>query len=476
MSALALTDADTLALADAIESSPSFFVREILGQDPWSMPEKIMAAIAKPRARVAVKACHSSAKTYSSASIALWWTVRGGICVTTAPTWTQVERLLWGELRQAHQRARTRLPGTLLTTEYQIGPNNYALGLSTNEGVRFQGFHGDILIIIDEAPGVRPDIFEAIEGIRAGGDVRILMLGNPTIASGPFYDAFGRDRHTWQTFTIDAFDTPNLDGIGVEDLRAIPVADVENPLLAYNPRPYLTTRRWVHEKLHTWGEDSPLWQARVRGQFPRQSEDALLSLAWLEPAGTRVIPASDADEWEAGIDVAGPGEAETVLAIRRGPTLVKLKAWPNPDPRGDVLDELRPYKDWLRRVKVDSIGQGYYFARHLEDAGYTVADINVGEASNDTEKYANWKAELYWALRMRAQSGDLAGLTDETTVGQLAGIRYKHNARGQVVIESKDEARKRGVPSPDRAEAIMLCYAPPRPVVVYESHQFNYRR
>jgi len=85
--------------------------------------------------------------------------------------------------------------------------------------------------------------------------------------------------------------------------------------------------------------------------------------------------------------------------------------------------------------------------------------INVGESPHDSEKYANLKAELYWGLRMRAQAGDLIGYLDEKLVGQLAGIRYKHNARGQIVIESKEEARKRGVKSPDRAEAVMLAFA-----------------
>jgi hypothetical protein len=66
---------------------------------------------------------------------------------------------------------------------------------------------------------------------------------------------------------------------------------------------------------------------------------------------------------------------------------------------------------------------------------------------------------LYWGLRLRAQDGDLAGLTDERTIAQLAGIRYSHNSRGQVVIESKEDARKRGVRSPDRAEAVMLAFA-----------------
>jgi len=467
--------ADAAAIIGRLADDPEWYARTILGHDPWEMPCAIGRALSKPRARVAVKACHSSGKTHSAAEWVLWWVSRGGIAVTTAPTWTQVEKLLWGEITRAYHGARFPIGGRLLQTALQMGPQNYAVGLSTNEGVNFQGWHGDVLIVLDEAPGVRPDIYEAIEGIRAGGDVRLLLLGNPTVAGGPFYEAFTRGRSGWVGFTIDAFATPNFHGLYPEgvDPATLPDEEAIAPLLAmtdeeldHNPRPYLTTRRWVYEKWHEWGAASPLWQARVRGRFPKQSEDSLLSLAWLEAAGIRDIAPGGGDEWVAGIDVAGPGEAETVLGIRHGPTLVELRAWANPDPRGDVLAELAPFKDRLARVNVDSVGQGYYFARHLEDHGYArrVADVNVGEAASDTDKYANRKAELYWALRMRAQSGEIAGLTDETAVGQLAGIRYRHDARGRVVIEGKDEARKRGVPSPDRAEALMLTYAPARPV------------
>jgi hypothetical protein len=76
------------------------------------------------------------------------------------------------------------------------------------------------------------------------------------------------------------------------------------------------------------------------------------------------------------------------------------------------------------------------------------------------EKHANLKAELYWGLRERFVDGNMAGITDSLLISQLAGIRYKHDARGRVVIESKEDARKRGVRSPDRAEALMLsCHA-----------------
>jgi hypothetical protein len=190
-----------------------------------------------------------------------------------------------------------------------------------------------------------------------------------------------------------------------------------------------------------------------------ESEDALLPLAWLEAARNR-----EGSEGAvcSGLDVAGPGEDETVLCVRRGPTIVSLRAWSNRDPRGDVLAALLPFKGQIQKLNVDSVGIGYYMAQHLRDHGLPVTEINVGEAPRDKEKYSNLKAELYWSLRLRAQSGDIAGLIDERAIAQLAGIRYFHNSRGQIVIEAKEDARKRGVKSPDRAEAVMLAFAETR--------------
>jgi phage terminase large subunit len=204
------------------------------------------------------------------------------------------------------------------------------------------------------------------------------------------------------------------------------------------------------------GAGSPALGVARAGKFPLQSEDALFSLTWLEQAKLR----TEGDgELCAGVDVAGPGEAETVLCVRRGPQIVLLRAWAGSDPRGNVLAALLPYRSQLKTVNVDTVGIGNYFAQHLKDHRLPVTNINVGRAARETEKYSNLKAELYWKLRLRAESGDLAGLTDDRTVAQLAGIRYRHNSRGQIEIESKEDARKRGVKSPDRAEAVMFAFA-----------------
>ena len=337
---------------------PTLFAQVMLGHDIWAKQREILQSVAA-HPRTAVKACHASGKTYAAAEAILWWITSrpDGIAVTSAPTWTQVERVLWGEIRRAVYHARIAYPNPTATT-LRLGPGRYAIGLSTNEGVRFQGFHGSVLVVLDEAPGVLPEIWEAIEGIRAGGDVRVLALGNPTISGGPFHDAFTSNREGWNLITISAFDTPNLEGITLERLLELPEHELDE-----NPRPYLTSRRWVKEKFREWGPGHPLWESRVLGNFPSQSEDALLSLACLEQAKLR-----DTGDGPlcAGLDVAGPGEDETVLCLRQGRKIVLLNAWANQDPRGDVLAALLPYKSRLAKVSVDSVGIGYYMAKHLK--------------------------------------------------------------------------------------------------------------
>lgn len=448
-------------IADAV-LDPKLFAKVFLNTDVWDVQGEILDSIAN-NSRTAVKACHASSKTFSAAIATLWFLARHNdeaVVVTTAPTWAQVEKLLWGEIHSALLRSRITYPKPN-QTELRIGPKRYAYGISTlvtkqDEGVRFQGIHAkNVLVILDEAPGVDPKIWEAVEGARAGGNVRVLALGNPTISSGPFHSAFIDHRTGWKCFTIDGFDTPNLRGITLEQLLD-PSFESQ---LDNNPLPYLITRRWVKEKYYEWGPDHPSWEARVRGRFPKQSADALLSLSWLEEAALRNIAEKDTDELSAGIDVAGPGDDETSITIRKGPRVILHEQTTMSDPRGWVLQRLAPHKGALKIVNVDSIGIGWGLYQHINDFGYPTSPVNVCETANDNEKYADLKSELYWGLRLRLSQGDFCGLTDEKTISQLAGIRWKANSRGQVEIESKEKARERGVKSPDRAESIMLAFA-----------------
>jgi hypothetical protein len=132
---------------------PSSFARTLLGHTIWPKQHEILQSLAK-FPKTAVKACHASGKTFTAAQAVLWWitTQKRGIAITTAPTRMQVEQVLWGEIHSAVQLARVEYPRPS-ATRLQLAPDRFAIGMSTNEGVRFQGYHGNVLIVIDEAPG-----------------------------------------------------------------------------------------------------------------------------------------------------------------------------------------------------------------------------------------------------------------------------------------------------------------------------------
>jgi hypothetical protein len=158
------------------------------------------------------------------------------------------------------------------------------------------------------------------------------------------------------------------------------------------------------------------------------------------------------------------GEVDAMIdsAIRRRPYLAAQSATIR------ATNELFFKMSCNRRTEwFDRAGVGAYFATDFESFGFiNVNGINVGAATDFPDRYRNLKAQLYWSLRERFQNGEVSGLDDEVSIAQLASIRYEINPRGQVQIESKEEARKRGVRSPDRAEALMLAFADRTPGIL----------
>jgi phage terminase large subunit len=284
----------------------------------------------------------------------------------------------------------------------------------------------------------------------------VLLLGNPTITSGEFYEAFTSKRDTWTTITTGAFDTPNLEGVSLERLLAMGPDEIQA-----NPVPNITTRQWVRDQYYELGPDHPMWQANVLAEFPTEAENALIPLGWLEQARSREPSFSDDDPLVAGVDVAEGGEDETVLVVRHGPAILSMQSWKRAA-QGEVLAALGQYRGTNLTVQYDSVGVGAYFATPLRDAGFRCVPVNVGMAPYSRERFVNLKAELYWSLRERFARGEVAGLRDERAIAQLASIQYDHDSSGRTRIESKDAMRKRGLKSPDRAEAVMLAFAASR--------------
>lgn len=435
-----LTRTQRDALRDRGRCDPVWWCEKILGGRLWSKQRQILESI-RDNPRTAVRSAHSTGKSYAASHAALWWLYnhRPAVVLTTAPSFRQVRAVLWQEIRAAWHGSLYPLGGDLLETELRIDDRHFALGLSADTASAFQGIKSEnMLVILDEASGVAPDIWTATEAVLTGGHARLLTIGNPTDPQGPFREEFRNPRTT--KFHISAFDTPAFTG---------------EPLV-----PGLVDSEWVEDKRHRWGEDSALYQARVLGDFPQQGEDTLIPLSMVEAAMARECPAGEPNIL--GVDVAWTGSDSSVIVHRRGPAARVWGRYQHTDPMelaGWVCRALA--ETGASHVNVDVIGIGAGVVARLRELGKPVTGVNVGEGARDTERFVNRRAEIFWALRERLQTGDIAIQHDEDLACELTAIRYKVTSRGQIQLEGKDQMRKRGLHSPDRADALALAFCGP---------------
>lgn len=450
-------------------TGPVRFQTKFLGRKLWSKQKQLCTAIANHRS-VSVKGCHGSGKTYTVAGMVPYELLahQESIVLTVAPTLRQV-KLMWAEIETAIQALPVKVPERT-TTGWEISEKCKAIGFSSSKGVNAQGFHGArVLIIADEAVGIAPDLWDAIEGIRAAGDVRLVKLCNPTVPAGAPYDDFTKLRAQTECITISAFDTPNLAGLTMESLLKLPDEELD-----YAPFPWLTRRRWVREMYHKWGPTNPRFMSRVLGEFPSQSQWSVFELAWIERAKrepTEIeLQRSFGCVVQVGIDVAAGGEDETAAVARVNGIVIARAAWSVPDPPiASWLSKIRSNGRWqLGPVMMDIVGVGFHLARSIADQGFDVYGFKAGTVAMDAEQFMNAKAEAYFRLRemyktnyvSHLENDVVSGLPvwDEDTAAQLSTVEYREMMNGKILIEPKEHARKRGVQSPDRAEAQIMAF------------------
>jgi hypothetical protein len=420
-------------------------VTDTLGASPWSKQVEILEAV-RDHTRVAVRSCNGSGKTYIAAHVVLWWLMchPDAIVITTAPTAHQVRNILWREIRRAHHENADVIGGTLLRTSLELGDKHFAQGLSTDTPERFQGFHeGHILFVVDEASGVREGIFEAIEGSMTSDDAKLLLLGNPTSLSGTFYEAFHKRRGLWHAIHISAFDTPNL---------------MKNEVVL----PTLVTPKWVADAEQNWGTESYLYQVRVMGEFPSESEDTLVPLRLVEMAASADRNGGlDGGLVEIGVDVARFGSDKSAICVRRGDQIVSLESFGRQDTMstaGRVAAIAGEYSP--AAIRIDEIGVGAGVVDRLKELKISnVEGVNVARRASRREQFANQRAELYDGLRERFVENRIGIPNNADLISQLASVKYSFTSSGQMKIEGKDELRSRGERSPDLADAVMLAFA-----------------
>lgn len=412
----------------------------------WDKLREVLQKIATNR-RVAMPSGHGVGKTWIEARIALWflYCFPPAKIITTAPTWPQVELLLWSEIKNAHRTSKIPLGGRVLQTELKIREDWFAIGFSTSGKAdereygtpKFQGFHAEnLLVLLDEAPGVKHEIWLSVESLIVAENNKILAGGNPTSPQGDFYNACKSP--LWQKVRISSFDHPNVK---------------ENRIIV----PGAVTNEWIEEHRQEWGEDSPLWKAKVLGEFPTEGSDTLIPLAWAE-ACVGLGLSTDGPK-KLGIDVARYGGDMTVLAKEFGKVLQPLEAVNKKDTNWTVgRAKVLHTEEQFDAIGVDDTGVGGGVTDSLEDAGIDVDAMNFGSSPFD-DRFENLKAEIYWNLREDIRLKNVELPDDKELISQLCSIKYKYTRKGKIAIESKDEMKKRGLKSPDKADAVAIAHS-----------------
>lgn len=433
------------------------WAKDKLGVHLWSKQVDIVDSVREHR-RTAVKSCHGAGKSFTAGLLAAHWidTHPPGeaIVVSTAPTYKQVHAVLWEEIRKQHRNGD--LPGTVLQTdEWKIGDVLVGMGRkpADHDAHGFQGIHRRyVLAILDEACGIPDALWTAVEAITTNADCRILAIGNPDDPATEFGKVC-TPGSGWNVLQISSFDTPNLSGEPVpEEMRHL-----------------LPDPQWVEDAKRRWGEDSPAYTSKVLGEFPEVTVDTLIPQRYIVAAQNRDLPVG-APPRTLGVDVARFGTDRTVLVLNEAGRVRVVESrgkQSTTETTGRVVHHARDLD--VDEIRVDGVGVGGGVVDQLvtitgDDGNrivnVPVLDMQAGAGATDPAIYKNARAEWYWCLRTLFEQGAIdLDPADDDLAAELSALRYNYTSRGQVVIESKDDMRKRGMPSPDRADAVMLALA-----------------
>ena len=429
---------------------------------PYPKQTEMMRLAANER-RVSVVGCNASGKDWTLARLILWWveTRPRAKVVVIAPTQRQIERILWPELASAVAQASIELSGKLTQSRYEISPERFAIAFSTNKPENILGFHSpELMLIVDEAHAVEESHFDAARRLNAK---KTILVGNAFSTSGEFYDSHHGKADHYKTLRIPASETPNLiDGA--------------------TPIPGLIDADDIADRKRDWGADHPKFAASVNAVFPDALDDSLVGRAAVDDAMADSAPSGDgapSAEEDArepvyiGVDVARFGEDKSVLIARQGQRVIARKSL------GREMDTMRVAGEAAMMARdlnaeaifVDENGVGGGVCDRLKETGAPVYGVQFGRRAPHPTRFANLRSEIFWELRRLMNDRLIALPNDETLAAQLLSLRYDVSSSGQVKLESKRETRKRGIPSPDRADALALAFMRPPSLQIWTGNE-----
>ena len=424
-------------------SQPEKFVEHVFGAKPEKWQARVLQSLVE-HDKIAIRSGHGVGKTALLSWIIFWWLLTRfpAKAACTAPTAHQLSDVLWGELAKWHRKMPEPL-GSLFQVQSdrvcfkQESQNAFAVARTARkeQPEAFQGFHAThMLFLIDEASAVDDIIFEVGQGAMSTKGAKTLMVGNPTRTQGYFYDAFHKNRSQWQCFRVSCLDSSQVD------------------------------KKYAHHMSEAYGEDSYIYRVRVLGEFPKAEVDVLIPLHLCESATQREIPDSEHyPVW--GVDIARFGHDASALVKRQGSKILEPPlCWHNKDTMqmvGLIVEAYNAtdHSQKPQTIYVDAIGIGAGVVDRLHELGLPVCGVNVAEQPSVKDRYERLRDELWFRARAWLEQRQCYIPNHAKLIAELTAPRFKYTSQGKVKVESKDEMKKRGLTSPDIADAFCLTFA-----------------
>ena len=418
------------------EQGPDIWQKNVLTQMALDIDKKAASS------RVAVASGHGIGKTALISWIILWFlcTRPNPQIVVTAGTESQLKTKTWRELSKWHKLFLKKDWFNWTATKfYQVDNEETwfaaAIPWSANNPDAFQGTHeeGGTLIVYDEGSAIDDCIWEATEGAMTTRGSIWVVFGNPVRNTGRFKECFNRYKHRWHCFQIDSRESKKASKSQIEE--------------------------WVEDH----GEDSDWVRIRVRGVFPRSGQSEFIPVNLVENA-MRFKADGKISRFQPlvlGVDVARFGDDQSVITLRKGRKVLpqlKYRSKDTMELASLVSDCIQ--KDKPSLVFVDEGGLGAGVVDRLRQLGYGSMIIGVvsSHKPSDLNAYANKRVEMWGRMRdWLRQEVELP--FDNELLTDLVGPMYSHNKREQILLEKKEDMKRRGMASPDCADSLALTFA-----------------
>lgn len=363
--------------------------------------------------------------------------------VVTANTEGQLRTKTWPELSKWHNMFIAKDLFTYTATAIFSSDKDYektwridAIPWSKNSPESFAGLHNQgnrILVLFDEASAIDDVIWEVTEGALTDANTEIIWcaFGNPTRNSGRFRECFRKYRKFWNTYQIDS--------------RTVKISN----------------KAKINEWLEAYGEDSDFFKVRVRGVFPSASDLQFISTEIADKAQKQVYKLGQFEHLPViiGVDPAWTGSDSLEIVMRQGYYMKSLASIPKNDDDWRMAQLIAQFED---EYKADAVfidmgyGTGIYSIG--KQLGRKWRLIEFGGKSNDPV-YLNMRAYMWGQMKEWLREGGSIPPNDQALYDDIVGPEAIIDKNGRIQLESKKDMKDRGLPSPNKGDALALTFA-----------------